>query len=60
MEGKWVEWVKQIQAIAQAGLTYSKDVYDIERFQQLRDLSISNHVPLYRDRLGSGQNVICK
>ncbi|ABS21849.1 NUDIX hydrolase [Bacillus cytotoxicus] len=41
MEGKWVEWVKQIQAIAQAGLTYSKDVYDIERFQQLRDLSIS-------------------
>ncbi|KEK24968.1 NUDIX hydrolase [Bacillus gaemokensis] len=41
MEAKWVDWVKQIQAIAQAGLTYSKDVYDIERFQQLRDLSVS-------------------
>ena len=37
---KWIEWVKQIQAIAQAGLTYSKDVYDIERFQQLRNISI--------------------
>ncbi|MFJ8531248.1 NUDIX hydrolase N-terminal domain-containing protein [Bacillus sp. NPDC094106] len=41
MKVKWIDWVKQIQAIAQTGLTYSKDVYDIERFQQLRDLSIS-------------------
>ncbi|MBY0597898.1 NUDIX hydrolase [Bacillus bingmayongensis] len=41
MEVKWIEWVKQIQAIAQAGLTYSKDVYDIERFEQLRDLSVT-------------------
>jgi hypothetical protein len=40
MEHKWLEWAKQIQAIAQAGLAYSKDVYDIERFQQLRELSI--------------------
>ncbi|HDR8145774.1 TPA: NUDIX hydrolase N-terminal domain-containing protein, partial [Bacillus cereus] len=24
---KWIDWVKQIQSIAQAGLTYSKDVY---------------------------------
>ncbi|KFN02782.1 NUDIX domain-containing protein [Bacillus clarus] len=41
MKIKWIDWVKQIQSIAQAGLTYSKDVYDIERFQQLRDISIS-------------------
>ncbi|HDR5100735.1 TPA: NUDIX hydrolase N-terminal domain-containing protein, partial [Bacillus anthracis] len=41
MTVKWIDWVKQIQSIAQAGLTYSKDVYDIERFQQLRDISIS-------------------
>ncbi|MGG0188635.1 NUDIX hydrolase [Bacillus rhizoplanae] len=40
MEIKWIEWVKQVQAIAQAGLAYSKDVYDIERFQELRKLSI--------------------
>ncbi|PLR95062.1 NUDIX hydrolase [Bacillus sp. T33-2] len=37
---KWLEWAKQIQAISQAGLTYSKDIYDIERFQQLRELSV--------------------
>ncbi|PEE41118.1 NUDIX hydrolase [Bacillus pseudomycoides] len=41
MEAKWIDWVKQIQAIAQTGLTYSKDVYDMERFQQLRDLSVT-------------------
>ncbi|WP_459501174.1 NUDIX hydrolase [Bacillus sp. C1] len=41
MEAKWIDWVKQIQAIAQAGLTYSKDVYDLERFGQLRDLSVT-------------------
>ncbi|HGA0510172.1 TPA: NUDIX hydrolase N-terminal domain-containing protein [Bacillus pacificus] len=41
MTVKWIDWVKQIQSIAQAGLTYSKDVYDIERFQQLRDISIA-------------------
>ncbi|MBE7122820.1 NUDIX hydrolase N-terminal domain-containing protein [Bacillus cereus] len=41
MTVKWIDWVKQIQSIAQAGLTYSKDVYDLERFQQLRDISIA-------------------
>lgn len=40
MEVKWLEWAKQIQAIAQTGLTYSKDIYDIERYEQLRQLSI--------------------
>ncbi|MEH6941334.1 NUDIX hydrolase [Bacillus sp. JJ722] len=39
MSLKWLEWAKQIQSISQAGLAYSKDVYDIERFQQLRELS---------------------
>lgn len=40
MEPKWLTWAKQLQSIAQAGLTYSKDKYDIERFQQIRDLSV--------------------
>ena len=40
MQLKWLEWAKQIQAISQAGLAYSKDMYDLERFEQLRTLSI--------------------
>ncbi|WP_123043587.1 NUDIX hydrolase [Cohnella candidum] len=38
---KWLEWAKQIQAISQAGLEYSKDPYDLERFQMLRELSVN-------------------
>ncbi|MCQ6560019.1 NUDIX hydrolase [Paenibacillus mendelii] len=40
MEPKWLEWVKQIQSIAQIGLTYAKDPYDVERYEALRQLSI--------------------
>lgn len=37
---KWVEWAKVLQAIAQAGLTYSTDVFDRERFEMIRDMSV--------------------
>lgn len=40
MNTKWLEWGKQIQAIAQIGLTYTKDIYDIERYEMLRQLSV--------------------
>lgn len=40
MQLKWLEWAKQIQAISQTGLAYSKDIYDLERFEMLRDLSV--------------------
>lgn len=40
MEPKWLEWAKQLQSIAQAGLTYSKDIYDLERFELIRNISV--------------------
>ncbi|MGR3763012.1 NUDIX hydrolase [Rossellomorea sp. NS-SX7] len=40
METKWLEWAKELQSIAQAGLTYSKDVYDLERFEMIREISV--------------------
>ncbi|GGP12110.1 NUDIX hydrolase [Oceanobacillus neutriphilus] len=40
MSDKWLEWAKQIQAISQAGLTFTNDMYDKERYEQLRTLSI--------------------
>lgn len=36
---KWLEWAKRIQSISQAGLTFSKDVYDVERYEELRSIS---------------------
>lgn len=35
----WLNWAMEIQSIAQCGLTYTKDIYDIERFNRLRDIS---------------------
>ncbi|WP_316569464.1 NUDIX hydrolase [Neobacillus sp. YIM B06451] len=49
MEPKWLEWAKQLQSVAQAGLTYSKDVYDLERFEEIRKISVeimSRHTSL--------------
>lgn len=40
MEPKWLDWAKQLQSIAQAGLTYSKDAYDLERFELIRSISV--------------------
>ena len=36
---KWLEWANELQFIAQAGLTYSKDAFDIERFERIREIS---------------------
>ena len=41
MQKKWIQWIQEMQAIAQTGLEYSRDKFDLERFQQLRDLSIN-------------------
>lgn len=54
MNNKWLDWVKQLQAIAQTGLTYSKDVYDQERYEMLRELSVeilSNYSFVDQDKI---------
>ncbi|MFN2747876.1 MULTISPECIES: NUDIX hydrolase [Bacillus] len=35
----WLDWAKELQAIAQAGLAYTKDEFDQERFERLRQIS---------------------
>jgi Hydrolase of X-linked nucleoside diphosphate N terminal len=34
-----LEWVRRLQAIAQSGLTYAKDPYDAERYEQVRRIA---------------------
>ncbi len=36
---KFLDWIVELQSLAQAGLRYSKDVYDLERFTRIRKLS---------------------
>ncbi len=38
-QAPWLKWAVELQFIAQAGLTYSKDPFDIERFARIREIS---------------------
>jgi len=40
MNSKWLDWAKEIQAISQAGLTFTENQYDIDRYNRLRELSV--------------------
>lgn len=39
MEDKILKWAIELQSLAQAGLYYGKDIYDIERFQRIREIT---------------------
>lgn len=36
---QWLQWAVELQALAQAGLFYGRDVYDRERYQRIREIS---------------------
>jgi ADP-ribose pyrophosphatase YjhB (NUDIX family) len=40
MKDKWLKWVTELQSIAQAGLTFSTNTYDLDRYEKIRTLSI--------------------
>jgi ADP-ribose pyrophosphatase YjhB (NUDIX family) len=39
-EPMWLLWAKKLASIAQSGLTYSENRYDLERYHQVQNLSI--------------------
>ncbi len=36
---QWLKWASEIQSISQAGLTFAKDPFDLQRYQRLQTLS---------------------
>lgn len=38
-QDKWLEWAVRLQALAQTGLAYGKDAYDMERFEEIRQIA---------------------
>lgn len=36
---QWMNWAKQLQALSQAGQAYSKDKFDLERFDEIANIS---------------------
>lgn len=54
VEPKWLEWAKQLQSIAQAGLAYSNDKFDVERFKLIREIStemVSENMDLEQEKV---------
>lgn len=39
MSSKWLEWSQQLQAIAQNGFAYCQNPYDLERYEQVRQIA---------------------
>ena len=39
-EPEWMAWAWKLQAIAQAGLAYSENPYDQQRYREIRELSV--------------------
>ena len=40
MKEKWLQWASELQSIAQAGLTFSTDNYDRDRYEKIRTLCV--------------------
>ncbi len=38
-EPRWLTWVRELQAMAQTGLTFARDPYDLERYRRLRAMA---------------------
>jgi ADP-ribose pyrophosphatase YjhB (NUDIX family) len=36
---RWLEWAQRLQAIAQSGIAYCQNPFDIERYEQIREIA---------------------
>lgn len=50
MESKWMIWAKRLQALAQNGLTFNPNPFDIQRYEKIREIAAeimaNGHPPL--------------
>ena len=56
---KWLQWVVELQSLAQAGLTYGKDVYDKERYERIREISAEMVSYMSEIPLGKVKDLFC-
>jgi ADP-ribose pyrophosphatase YjhB (NUDIX family) len=53
-DSRWLEWSKRLQAIAQNGITFALDPYDIERYHAVRQIAAE----MLSDGTGLEQKVV--
>src|SRR5574339_873599 len=39
MANKWIQWAREIFSLSQAGLAYSKNEFDLERYKRLQEIT---------------------
>lgn len=42
LQDKWIEFAIELQSLAQAGLTYGKDVYDLEWYARIHKIAVQD------------------
>ena len=38
-DNRWLDWARELQFLSTSALAYCRDVYDIERFERIRDIA---------------------
>ncbi|GAA0127502.1 NUDIX hydrolase [Clostridium sp. CTA-19] len=56
---QWLQWAIELQSLAQAGLTYGKDVYDKERYERIREISAEIVSNMSDISLGMVKSIFC-
>lgn len=51
MDPDWLRWVKRLQGIAQDGLTYARDDFDLGRYAMVREIAAEMLPPAPRGTL---------
>ncbi|MBR4162432.1 MAG: NUDIX hydrolase [Solobacterium sp.] len=57
---KMIEWAKELQSLAQAGLYYNDDVFNKERYQRIRDISFEMMAEHTGNSFQQVKEVYCK
>lgn len=51
---QWLEWVNELQQLAQNGLAYAHDKFDKERYERLREISVE----MMSSKTGLGEGLV--
>lgn len=55
----WLVWAVELQSLAQAGLTYGKDKYDLERYARIREIAAEMVAHKTEIPLGKVKELFC-
>jgi len=53
MTPQWLDWAQRLQALAQSGLAFCENEFDIQRYQQIRDLAAEMMAATGGDEVGA-------